>query len=258
VPTRCLAWARVDSASLRRARAASTSGCATSERRRFSRPVISSSVWRTFSRALSASCRVAACFATRRSRDSCVLRCWSRSNCARARLFSISVNSAGLPPAVSAARLARASATLASAASTSARRDGSEIVQIMEFLATVWPSSTATPVTIPPVSARTGCHSEGSTLPLVARVLISVCRLTGTKLTAGGSLFRSTPQRMMPAMAARSSTSRSFFTLSSYYRDGERRTAIVRSTVAADFLGRGTFSRRRAFSLSRKSRRSTT
>ena len=62
--------------------------------------------------------------------------------------------------------------------------------------ATACPSSTGARLTMPPVSARTACHSEGSTLPLVGRVLTSVCRFTRAKFTFGGSFLRSTPQTM--------------------------------------------------------------
>ena len=77
--------------------------------------------------------------------------------------------------------------------------------------ATTCPSSTGTRLTMPPVSARTACHSEGSTLPLVGSVLTRVWRFTRTKFTFGGSFLRSTPQTMTAATPASSRNSSSFF-----------------------------------------------
>ncbi len=75
---------------------------------------------------------------------------------------------------------------------------------------TLCPSRTSTVPTTPALSARTACHSNGSTLPLVGRVLMSVCRLASATLTLGGWLLRSTPQAMTPA-ATTSSKMSSFF-----------------------------------------------
>ena len=199
------------SASPERARAAATSVGETSERFRFSSPAISNSLCCALSRAASASCCVAACCGTRRSRLASVFCACARSNRARARLFSMSVNSAGLPPASWEARLARASFSLAWAASISACSEGSAIEASTAPAATVCPSSTGARLTTPPVSARTACQTEGSTLPLVGSVLTSVCRFTRAKLTFGGSLLRSTPHTMTAATPASSAHSSSFF-----------------------------------------------
>ena len=48
---------------------------------------------------------------------------------------------------------------------------------------------------MPLVSARTACHSTGSALPFVGRVLTSVWRLTRAKLTRGASLLRDSDAR---------------------------------------------------------------
>ena len=70
-------------------------------------------------------------------------------------------------------------------------------------------------LTTPEVSARTACHSTGSALPFVGKVLTRVCRLARAKLTRGGSFFRNTPQTITPANPKRSKAQTSFFTFSS-------------------------------------------
>ena len=64
---------------------------------------------------------------------------------------------------------------------------------------------------MPLLSARTACHSEGSTFPLVGSVLTSVCRFTRAKFTFGGSFLRRTPHTMTAATPTTSSNSSSFF-----------------------------------------------
>src|ERR1035437_1714224 len=93
----------------------------------------------------------------------------------------------------------------------SACSEGSVMPAITAPAATVCPSSTGARLTTPPVSARTACQREGSTLPLVGSVLTRVCRFTRAKRTFGGSPFRSTPHTMTAATPASSTNSSSFF-----------------------------------------------
>src|SRR5271157_3899102 len=199
-------------ASCSRARAAATSGAVAGiVLRLFSRPAICTRSCSTLLPAAVTSAPVAACWAARRSSAArSRSACW-RSTLARARPLSISVSSAGLGPLSSDARLACASETLASAASSSALAEGSVRVASTAPFSTGRPSATLTSPAMPLVSACTARHSNGSTFPLVERVLTSVSPWTRAKPTTGGTFLRSTPQVISPAAAASSTNNSSFF-----------------------------------------------